>query len=100
MELRTAQETFARLGARPDRARVEALLRRPAPRYGLSPRELQVLRLVVAGRTNADIAAELFLSERTVHRHVSNIFTTLGLPNRAAATAYAYEHKLARPTPT
>src|SRR5215203_3157292 len=61
---------------------------------GLTLRELQVLRLVSAGRTNKAIAAELVLSERTVDRHVSNIFTKLGVSSRAAATAYAYEHRL------
>jgi DNA-binding NarL/FixJ family response regulator len=49
---------------------------------------------VAAGKTNRSIAAELFLSEKTVARHLSNIFTKLGLPSRAAATAYAYEHDL------
>jgi DNA-binding NarL/FixJ family response regulator len=53
-----------------------------------------VLRLVATGKTNRSIAADLFLSEKTVARHVSNIFTKLGLSNRAAATAYAYEHDL------
>jgi DNA-binding NarL/FixJ family response regulator len=53
-----------------------------------------VLRLVSAGETNRTIAAELVLSERTVDRHVSNIFTKLGVSSRAAATAYAYEHQL------
>ena len=53
-----------------------------------------MLRLVAAGRTNRSIAADLFLSEKTVARHVSNIFAKLGLSSRAAATAYAYEHDL------
>jgi DNA-binding NarL/FixJ family response regulator len=53
-----------------------------------------VLRLVAAGQTNRSIAAELFLSERTVDRHVSNIFTKLGVSSRAAATAYGYRHQL------
>ena len=62
--------------------------------HGLTPRELQVLRLVATGKTNKAIAAELFLSEKTIDRHVSNIFVKLDVPSRAAATAYAYEHKL------
>ena len=62
--------------------------------HGLTPRELQVLRLVAAGKTNKAIAAELFLSEKTVDRHVSNIFVKLDVPSRAAATAFAYQHKL------
>jgi DNA-binding NarL/FixJ family response regulator len=55
---------------------------------------LQVLRLVATGKTNKVIAAELRLSERTIDRHVGNIFTKFNLSSRAAATAYAYEHKL------
>jgi DNA-binding NarL/FixJ family response regulator len=61
---------------------------------GLSPREVEVLRLVATGRTNVAIAAELVLSERTVDRHVSNILAKLELPSRSAATAWAYEHHL------
>ena len=53
-----------------------------------------MLRLVAAGKTNKAIAAELFLSEKTVDRHVSNIFDKLDVPSRAAATAFAYEHGL------
>jgi DNA-binding NarL/FixJ family response regulator len=60
----------------------------------LTPRELQVLRLVATGKTNKAIAAELFVSEKTVDRHVSNIFTKLDVPSRAAATASAYQHTL------
>jgi DNA-binding NarL/FixJ family response regulator len=55
---------------------------------------VQLLRLVAAGMTNRAIAVELVLSKRTVDRHVSNIFTKLGVSSRAAATAYAYEHQL------
>jgi DNA-binding NarL/FixJ family response regulator len=96
LELNAAKHVFERLGAEPDRARTDALTReilsdRP---HGLTPRELQVLRLVAAGKTNKAIAAELFLSEKTVDRHVSNVFTKLDVPSRAAATSYAYEHKL------
>src|SRR4029453_15145257 len=61
---------------------------------GLTAREVEVLRLVATGRTNRAIAAELVLSQRTVDRHLSNIFTKLGVPSRAAATAWAYEHRL------
>ncbi|HVQ27500.1 MAG TPA: response regulator transcription factor, partial [Planctomycetota bacterium] len=61
---------------------------------GLSRRELEVLRLVATGKTNRAIAAELFISERTVERHVSNLFVKLDLSSRAAATAYAYQHQL------
>jgi DNA-binding NarL/FixJ family response regulator len=71
-------------------------LKREAPNQagGLTPREMQVLRLVASGKTNKSIAADLSLSEKTVDRHVSNIFNKLAVPSRAAATAYAYEHKL------
>lgn len=55
---------------------------------------MEVLRLVAAGMTNRAIGAELFISEKTVARHVSNIFTKLALSSRSAATAYAYEHDL------
>jgi DNA-binding NarL/FixJ family response regulator len=54
-----------------------------------------VLKLVARGRTNRDVAAELFISDKTVARHLSNIFAKLGLSSRAAATAWAYEHGLA-----
>jgi DNA-binding CsgD family transcriptional regulator len=96
LELEAARGDFANLGAAPDLARVDALTRRASPidAHGLTPREHEVLRLIAAGKTNRAIAAELVLSERTVDRHVSNIFTKLGLSSRAAATAYAYEHRL------
>jgi len=66
---------------------------------GLSPREVQVLLLLATGKTNQAIAAELFLSERTVARHVHNILTKLQVPTRAAATAHAYESGLLQPGP-
>lgn len=96
LELDAARQTFARLGAAPAVAAVEALLGGAAiaPEHGLSPRELEVLRLVASGKTNKAIARELFVSERTIDRHVSNIFTKLDVSSRAAATAYAYEHGL------
>ena len=61
---------------------------------GLSPREIEVLRLIASGGTNRAIATELGISERTIDRHVSNIFTKLEISSRAAATAFAYEHDL------
>jgi DNA-binding NarL/FixJ family response regulator len=95
LELDAARAAFAELGAAPDLARLESLA--GAARddaHGLTARELQVLRLVAAGETNKTIAAELVVSERTVDRHVSNIFAKLRLSSRAAATAYAYKHGL------
>lgn len=96
MELDAAQWVFRQLGAAPDLARVEALSGKAAARVtgGLTIREVQVLRLVATGKTNRAIADELILSEKTVARHVSNIFTKLSVSSRAAATAYAYEHHL------
>ncbi len=96
MELDAASWAFGQLGAVPDLARAQSLSLRAAakPAGGLTGRELEVLRLVATGKTNRSIAADLFLSEKTVARHVSNIFTKLGLSSRAAATAYAYEHDL------
>jgi DNA-binding CsgD family transcriptional regulator len=96
MELDEARRVFGQLGAAPDLAWVEALARTAAAKAAgaLTERELEVLRLVAAGKTNRAIAADLFLSEKTVARHVSNIFAKLSVSSRAAATAYAYEHDL------
>ncbi|HEY7638620.1 MAG TPA: response regulator transcription factor [Steroidobacteraceae bacterium] len=102
LELECAFEVFERLGARPDLAAVESLmagledagkgaLRKAS---GLTERELQVLRLIASGKTNKAIARELTLSEKTVDRHVSNIFAKTDVNSRAAATAFAYERKL------
>jgi DNA-binding NarL/FixJ family response regulator len=95
-ELDAARGVFDRLGAGPDVARVDSLTASPqaAAAHGLTQRELQVLRLVARGATNRSIAAELVLSERTIDRHMSNIFVKLRVSSRAAATAYAYEHDL------
>jgi DNA-binding CsgD family transcriptional regulator len=93
MELDAARWVFEELGAAPDVARVRQLSRSSDPGT-LTAREAEVLRLVATGMTNRAIAAELFLSEKTVARHVSNIFTKLDVSSRAAATAYAYEHGL------
>lgn len=96
LELRAARTAFAQLGAAPDLARIDMLVRATPAEIagGLTQRELQVLQLVAAGRTNKAIAARLSLSEKTVERHLSNIFTKLDVPSRAAATAYALKHKL------
>jgi len=97
LELDGARRIFERLGAAPEVARIDALLRqqeRQARGGKLTPREVQVLVLVASGRTNRAIAGELGLSEKTVARHLSNIFAKLDLPSRAAATAYAYQHEL------
>jgi DNA-binding CsgD family transcriptional regulator len=95
MELDAARWVFSQLAAAPDLARVEALSgKADAGAGGLTPRELQVLRLVAAGETNKAIAAELFVSERTADRHMSNIYAKLGVSFRAAATAHAYQHGL------
>jgi ATP/maltotriose-dependent transcriptional regulator MalT len=96
LELESARESFAQLGARRDSHAVDALLGTSSPGHGLSARELQVLQLVAAGKTNRWIASELFLSERTVHRHVSSIFDKLGVRSRTEAATYAVEHQLLR----
>ena len=96
LELDGARKAFEQLGAKPDLERLDVLLRRPhgPAAGGLTAREVQVLRLLAAGKTNRAIAKELGLSEKTVARHVSNTFTKIGVPSRAAATAYAYENHL------
>jgi DNA-binding CsgD family transcriptional regulator len=96
LELRSAVAAFDRLGATPDRDEAARLLpgASPLPR-GLTPREAEVLRLVAAGKSNRDIAADLVISEHTVARHLQNMFAKLGVSSRSAATAFAFEHDLA-----
>ena len=94
LELDAAAWAYRQLGAAPDLARVSPRRERAEVPGGLSTREVEVLRLIAAGKTNRAIAEELVLSEKTVARHVSNIFTKLRVASRAAATAYAYEHDL------
>ena len=95
LELDNATTAFEQLGALPDLARVDTLARRTELHpNGLTKRELEVLRLVAAGKTNRDIASELVVSEHTVARHVQNIFSKLDVSSRSAATAFAFEHRL------
>jgi DNA-binding NarL/FixJ family response regulator len=96
MELGSAREVFEELGAAPALEHVNALAeRKSAGAAGpLTGRELEVLKLVASGVTNRTIAGKLRISEKTVARHLSNIFVKLDLSSRAAATAYAYEHGL------
>ena len=97
MELDTARRTFADLGARPDVARVDAMAAATtaAGPAGLTGREIEVLELIAAGRTNREIAAALVISEKTVARHAANIFVKLDVSTRTAASAYAFKHGLA-----
>jgi ATP/maltotriose-dependent transcriptional regulator MalT len=96
LELDAARTCFESVGAAPDVARLDGLVRASSQHgaHGLSHRELEVLRLVAAGKTNRDIAAALVLSEHTVARHVQNILTKLRVSSRTAATAFAFEHDL------
>jgi DNA-binding NarL/FixJ family response regulator len=96
LEHQAARSVFQRLGAQPDVDRLDAPTAaiQPASSSRLTAREIQVLRLISTGSTNKEIAEELCLSERTVDRHVNNILTKLDVRSRAAATAYAYSHKL------
>ena len=100
MELEAARAVYEGLGAGPDIVRVDALLahRADAGPNGLTSREVQVLRLVAAGKSNKEVADAFSLSVKTVERHVGNILTKLDVPSRAAATAWAYENEVVRPT--
>jgi DNA-binding CsgD family transcriptional regulator len=90
LEADSARAAFAQLGAAPDAARLQP----SGSANVLSTREIQVIQLIAAGESNRQIAAALVISERTVERHVSNIFRKLAIASRAAATAYVYEHHL------
>jgi DNA-binding CsgD family transcriptional regulator len=96
LEFSAARQTFARLGAAHDLSRVDALLPGDVHKTTalLTEREVQVLRLVASGLTNRRLASKLNISEKTVARHLSNIFVKLDLRSRTAAAAYAYEHEL------
>ena len=95
LELAGAKLAFQQLGAAVDLSHVAEPAHAPVrPPGGMTAREVEVLALIASGRTNRAIAEALFISEKTVARHVSNIFAKLGLNSRSAATAYAYEHGL------
>jgi DNA-binding CsgD family transcriptional regulator len=96
LELGAAREVFARLGAASDLRRVDTLVGRDGRRdtSGLSAREREVLALLAAGRSNREIATALVISERTVARHLQNIYAKLGVASRTAASAFAHERGL------
>ena len=96
LELEAARDVFAQLGAVVDLARVELLIAgsKGPGAHGLTARELEVLRLVATGRSNREIAAALVISERTVARHLQNIFAKLRVSSRTAASAFAFAHDL------
>ncbi|BCW59652.1 DNA-binding CsgD family transcriptional regulator [Paenarthrobacter nicotinovorans] len=95
MEFEAAKTEFADLGATPALAEVLELAgEKPRGQSSLTGREMEVLRLVAAGHSNRAIARELYLSEKTVARHMGNILSKLSVPSRAAATSYAFEHGL------
>ncbi|MCQ4117624.1 response regulator transcription factor [Rhodococcus tibetensis] len=98
MEFDLAAAIYRDLAAAPDLGRVRTELGAESSASPLTPRELNVLRLVAAGKTNRAVAENLCLSEKTVARHLSNIFVKLGISSRSAATAYAYEHRLVEPS--
>jgi DNA-binding NarL/FixJ family response regulator len=90
-ECAAARTVFTRLRADPD---LRALDASDSPPGGLTRREVEVLRLVAAGRSNREVAATLFISEKTAARHVANIYAKLGISSRSAATLFAHEHAL------
>jgi ATP/maltotriose-dependent transcriptional regulator MalT len=96
LELEAASGTFAELGAATDHRWVDSLRGRTAltDTHGLTARELEVLRLVAAGKSNREIASVLVISEHTVARHLQNIFAKLRVSSRTAASAFAFEHEL------
>jgi DNA-binding CsgD family transcriptional regulator len=87
-----ATKLFDQIGAELDVRRLKET--EPPLPAGLTTREVEVLRLIAAGMTNNEIAAALYLSVKTVSRHLSNIFTKIGVTSRTAATAFAFEHQL------
>jgi DNA-binding CsgD family transcriptional regulator len=99
LEMEAARSAFAELEAAPDLARLDPASAKAVPHdsRGLTPREIEVLRQVAAGKSNREIAATLTISEHTVARHLQNIFAKLGVSSRTAASAFAFEHDLVSP---
>jgi DNA-binding NarL/FixJ family response regulator len=96
LELEAARHVFEQLGAAPDLQQLTQLVPLMRAAAALSPREQEVLALVADGKSNRAIAGALCISQKTVARHVSNIFTKLRLSSRAEVTAYAFRHGLVR----
>jgi DNA-binding NarL/FixJ family response regulator len=94
LELDAARRVLAELGAAPDLARLDSRAPVSGSEHGLTPRQVDVLRLVASGKSNREIATALTISEHTVARHLQNIFASLGVSSRTAASAYAFEHGL------
>ena len=92
LECSAARQVFEEIGAAPALSRLDELAGTGQTPLPITRRELEVLRLVAAGRTNQQVAEHLVISTKTVERHLSNLFTKLGVSNRAAATAWAYDH--------
>ena len=90
----SARRTFVELDTTPQLDALAGLTRRERRPDGLTDREIEVLGLVAAGKSNAQIASALTLSEKTVARHLSNIFAKIDVQSRTAAAAYAFEHGL------
>jgi DNA-binding CsgD family transcriptional regulator/tetratricopeptide (TPR) repeat protein len=96
MEFEAARSIFHQLNAFPDKKRAEKCIRKKSSgkTHGLTPREIQVVQQIANGKSNKEIGNELFISERTVERHVSNIFAKLNVSSRSSVTAFAFKHQL------
>jgi DNA-binding NarL/FixJ family response regulator len=90
-EAATARKVFADMRADPDLRTLDAA---DAPPGGLTPREVEVLRLVAGGQSNREVAETLVISEKTAARHIANIYAKLGISSRSAATSFAHQHAL------
>ncbi|MER7279254.1 response regulator transcription factor [Dactylosporangium sp. NPDC000244] len=102
--VRTVAAGEALLAPEITRRMIEEYVRRPRPGAArpaglemLTPRELEVLGLIARGRSNAEIGAQLYLSEPTVKTHVTRMLAKLGLRDRVQAVVFAYECGLVRP---